>query len=1277
MFKGELPETTIKGRDLHGLYTLEQGGKKHGAIKILKRHYGENKTGAVTSDELLNMGEVIKNGSVLLDSFEKLKDGFRYAYEWDNNGVKLRLVVDDLESNNKIFNFYSDRNTSNAGPIRKPMLANENNTTKLLNKQEIQVLNTDDYLKKIIQSDEKLIANYQHNNQAVIDYYNNGAYKEKPFHNKDEYNPNSTEREYFKLRQELRDIIRATEHDKKVASVFVKTEEYKKLLKERMKEKQEKINAKAKELQEFLKENPTFIKKSDFYENKINNDYIEKQQQEYTHNRHRINGNIPYNEQEKKLNFIDDFLKVDFSELSDKEKENAVGAFTLKKIVNKKYEKPNGTIITYKDYGNEKHYYLSEDGKIYSTETDYPIFTDDLIKEVNKNRLIAEIRQKDIALSDISIENYLKQVEKQIAQKAKEPAREITEQATREPATREWGTNYSEFKGNGIGAIEKLLETKEGYIAGAFHKEGLGDIDLVWGKSGKSGYGLAHILERRIDKKIAQGMSETEAKNYALSIIKNIPEILEKGVKDTDKWGRVFVEYDNKRVGLNNEWNNQKLENHWVVSSYELYNEKQALPSTPQAITKEKPFNSLNSNGANPTQKELIKQEKALTPLQLAEQEKLQKQALEKEKALQDYESYKEDALKREEALKQKLAFERGNAGNLESETKIEVGQDIPLKKLDLAKSRVRLNDGEIFDLDYAIVKAKDLKPSFTTGGTQKRTHMNEEQIKNIAENFDPQKIFGSGGFEDLPIILQDGQVISGNHRIQGMLNFTNKSRAAYDKAIQDYYNITLKPDELLIRVPHKNLNNTEVNNLAAGSNAGRFNSESDKALSVLSHYTPKLKELDKKLNADTIHSLKRLVARDLNFDKATSPNVSDSNLALLMYNMPRSETQGIELLNKWHKEFKDDPKSYEKVKKMFIDNAGSFHNLIHDLNFPKLSLNAYLSDTLDRAFKSIKDYESTTESLKALADKHSASSLGFTEYEKSQHKSDISEILGAALARFARLDDPSNALFEALRSDNIKKGLREHNIADDTKDLLGSDRKVFNDIDIYDFTHYLLKHDRKPNENNQALSQLTRNIKGLQKDYYKSLEKESKALKSYNSSLEIQNKDNIMKKLSFDEIKQLIDTTPRTGSGMLILGGDNLKPEVIEYIQKKHKRVAVEKLEPEVIEYLGLPHKDARAVIDYQAINHILKDHPNLDYKDLANYRELAKNAQETLKSKDNKNRPVIVSFNQVNGFFVVVEQISNAKNELMLKTMYKTKGNYKQSLVYRKALAKSQSSD
>ncbi|WP_231221002.1 DUF3519 domain-containing protein [Helicobacter pylori] len=480
---------------------------------------------------------------------------------------------------------------------------------------------------------------------------------------------------------------------------------------------------------------------------------------------------------------------------------------------------------------------------------------------------------------------------------------------------------------------------------------------------------------------------------------------------------------------------------------------------------------------------------KNLSPLEQANAEKLAKLESERLESEKEFTRLKEQEQACKAALKKKLEHERGNAGNIESATKIEVGEDIPTHtQKQIPKSRVRLNEREIYDLNYAIVKAKDLKPSFTTGGTQKRTDMNEEQIKSIAENFDPKKIFGSGGFEDLPIILHDGQVIAGNHRVAGMLNFTPKSRFAYEKAIKEYYHIDLKPDELLVRIPNKRLNNTEINNLAASSNQGRFNSESDHAIAVLSHYEPKLKELETKLNADSIYSLKNIVAKNLNFDKATHPNVTDSNLALLMFNMPRTKTQGIELLNRWQKEFSNDIKSYEKVKKMFVDNAGSFHNLIHDMSFPNVSLNAYLSDIMDRSFANLKNYQTTSESLKDLSEKfYKTSSLEM--FEKSdQGSSDISEILGGAIARFARFDDPSKALFEALKSDNIKKGLKEFKIADVAKDMFDPNSKEFKDIDIYDFTHYLLMVNREPNENNPALNRLIQAVKDMQKDSEKGL---------------------------------------------------------------------------------------------------------------------------------------------------------------------------------------------
>ncbi|UOS19143.1 DUF3519 domain-containing protein [Helicobacter pylori] len=819
MFKGELDQTEIKGIDLKDLYILEQGSRNAGARKILRKHYGEENTGGLTNDELINMSEVIKNGSVLLESFERLKNGFRYAYEWDNNGVKLRLVVDDLNNGNKIFDFYSDRNITGARPTQKP---------------------------------------------------------------------------------------------------------------------------------------PT--------------------------------------------------------------KQNTI----------------------------------------------------------------------------------LKEAQSQ----------------------------------------EDLLKTSE-------------------------------------------NLNETTLK-------------------------------------------------------------------TTQA---------------------------PLSPLEQANAEKLAKLESEKLEREKEFTRLKEQEQARKEALKKKLEHERGNAGNIESATKIEVGEDIPTHtQKQIPKSRVRLNEREIYDLDYTIVKSQDLKPSFTTGGTQKRTNMNEEQIKSIAENFDPKKIFGSGGFEDLPIILHDGQVIAGNHRVQGMLNFTPKSRFAYERAIKEYYHIDLKPDELLVRLPSKRLNNTEINNLAASSNQGRFNSESDHAIAVLSHYEPQLKELETKLNADSVYSLKNIVAKNLNFDKATHPNVGDSNLALLMFNMPRTKTQGIELLNRWQKEFSNDIKSYEKVKKMFVDNAGSFHNLIHDMSFPNVSLNAYLSNIMDRSFANLKNYQSTSESLKDLSEKfYKMKSLEL--FEKSdQSVSDISEILGGAIARFARFDDPSNALFEALRSENIKKGLKEFKIADVTKDMFNPDSKEFKDIDIYDFTHYLLMVDREPNENNPTLKRLIEAIKDMQKENAKTIKEASKT--SAEKTKKGIKRDYSDTSLSNDEIKKLIDESPNNGKDIIVIGEDNLTPEIVEYIHKKHAKVGIERLDEDEITAFNFTYpKNAKAIIDYQGIQHALNKHginspsvkfskqPPITYKDIANYRNIVKNADETIK-RDNR----IISYKQANGHFVVVEQINRNKSEFIFKTMFKEKGDYKNAPDYKK---------
>ncbi|WP_423749829.1 DUF3519 domain-containing protein [Helicobacter pylori] len=625
VFKGELDQTEIKGIDLNDLYILEQGSRNAGARKILRKHYGEENTGGITNDELINMSEVIKNGSVLLDSLEKLEKGFRYAYEWENNGVKLRLVVDDLNNGNKIFDFYSDRNFTD---FRDASLHSgnhpyeKNNTPKPLNSQEDLLKRTENlnettpkptHLSPLEQAEAEKLLKLQHAITPLKEFgtnYPEFALKPKEALEKllQERNGQVAGAAY---REDLGgiDFVWGTPKTKDsngygLAHILEKREkQYKRLglTNEQAKERTNKL----------LKEIPTIIQKGLKEEDKPGYAVI------YLNNSKVVLSKFK-GDNELKNHYVITSFEVDDKVLRELE--------TIATLSN--------------DY---------RDGINYSTSN------------LNKPNPTTNVLKTQEPLSEQS--NAKKLLKEQHA---------IT-------PLKEFGKNYPEFALKPKEALEKLLQEKNGQVAGAAFREGLGDIDLVWGTpktKDSNGYGLAYILERRVSNEMKKGLSETEAKEYALNIVKSIPEVLEKGTKGTDDLGRVFVDYGNKRVGLNNEWKKEKLENHWVISSYELYDtEKQALRSTPQAITKEKAFNSLNSVGPSPTTKPLIDQEDLLknteghnettqnatnlSPLEQANAEKLAKLESERLASEQEFLKAKEQENKRKEALKKKLEHER------------------------------------------------------------------------------------------------------------------------------------------------------------------------------------------------------------------------------------------------------------------------------------------------------------------------------------------------------------------------------------------------------------------------------------------------------------------------------------------------------------------------------------------------------------------------------------------------------------------------------------------
>ena len=117
--------------------------------------------------------------------------------------------------------------------------------------------------------------------------------------------------------------------------------------------------------------------------------------------------------------------------------------------------------------------------------------------------------------------------------------------------------DFAEFRGNPEGAIEKLLQEKSGYVSGAIYKEGIGDIDFIYGEPGKNGYGLAHIIERRNQ----QGINGEE-------FVREIPELIKSGNVYTqlNYPGRKYIVSGDKEAAVRLDWNGENR--NWLVTAY-------------------------------------------------------------------------------------------------------------------------------------------------------------------------------------------------------------------------------------------------------------------------------------------------------------------------------------------------------------------------------------------------------------------------------------------------------------------------------------------------------------------------------------------------------------------------------------------------------------------------------------------------------------------------------------------------------------------------------------
>lgn len=143
-----------------------------------------------------------------------------------------------------------------------------------------------------------------------------------------------------------------------------------------------------------------------------------------------------------------------------------------------------------------------------------------------------------------------------------------------------FGKAYNEYSGKPKEAIEYLLKEKNGYVPNAIYKEGIGNIDIIWGEAGtgKGGYGLAHIIRRR-----------NEEGNNGEEFVKQLPDIIEHGkiyskiAKINNKGSyvrkneedRVYIGTRDKEIVIRLTWNNET--NNWLLSGYIRYEENKGL----------------------------------------------------------------------------------------------------------------------------------------------------------------------------------------------------------------------------------------------------------------------------------------------------------------------------------------------------------------------------------------------------------------------------------------------------------------------------------------------------------------------------------------------------------------------------------------------------------------------------------------------------------------------------------------------------------------------------
>ncbi|MCQ2898390.1 DUF3519 domain-containing protein [Helicobacter pylori] len=232
--------------------------------------------------------------------------------------------------------------------------------------------------------------------------------------------------------------------------------------------------------------------------------------------------------------------------------------------------------------------------------------------------------------------------------------------------------------------------------------------------------------------------------------------------------------------------------------------------------------------------------------------------------------------------------------------------------------------------------------------------------------------------------------------------------------------------------------------------------------------------------------------------------------------------------------------------------------------------------------------------------------------------------------------------------------------------------------------------HIKRALERSHSISEFSKNLElSAQKSHFsnntlKIIEELNNGVKQASEEIRSKAFDFSNEKLTNEQIKELLNNAeiPTSGRDAITFGVNNLNPEIVEFLHKNNKKMIIEKAsnkELELLQDANFRHpENIRASLDHDAITHILKRHGvnsvnvrngeiPITYEDIANYRYIVNNADAILRTIDKYKQEAITAFKQINGYAVVVEQAINRKSELVLKTMFKSNGDYKNNKAYK----------